>query len=728
VKVGRSGAGSEGPGSDAAIIPVLWIGLPALTLGFIALRTASAVGPVVLAASQAVFLAAAWLSVAGSVMALRIAGEQRERRMWAALAVACIAVAAGETYLSGYQVFVDVRGPSMLSLSDALFASGAVAFAVGLAFSASVTQASRLVTARRVVDVCGLATVVFSLAYAVIAFVEPAAGFLVDHLAEAAYAMVGILIVTGTVVEAFASRHLRQPAWKRVLSIALGIFGAAVILSPLWLSFSWTEDVRFQESAVASMFLWAYYLVFVAAFYRSRTSANLAGFGIRTADEVLGGPHWDSVVTSTILLISIPALGVSALWAGIDREHAMVNLVAMGVVGVAMVAHTALDAIYTGRLRRRAGTDPLTGLPDARALQNRLAEAITAFGRYDDPVSVIVFDLTDFARINTLYGRDEGDRLMREVAGVLPSVMPVRAVLGRLGSDEFMAILEGSDRAGALVIAARMRESLHALLTSAGLPLTASWGVASCPQDTKQPRGLVTKAYSAQHWAKTRGRNQLASYDATRMRALDQVARITAAEEQADLALLLAIVTASEARHETTRFHSRNVAAMSVLVAEETGAAQDDVRDVEIAALLHDVGKTGVADQVLMKRAPRSRAEETHFREHVLIGERIVSATQTRRLAPVIRAHHERWDGSGYPDGLSMGEIPRLARIIAVCDAFEGLTSGRPDRRPLSVDAALQELDQNMGIAYDPDVVEALLAVAGSLSVTRQDDEGEVSE
>jgi diguanylate cyclase (GGDEF)-like protein len=706
------------------LIRALWSGLPVLALAYGLLGSMGPDRPVAFAASQFTFLIATWLAFFGALLAVRATAGIRERGPWVSFAFACFFIAAALTYISIYRVLVDPRGAAGFSPANVLYGVGALAFTVGLVLAVARSPVPRTLKALRVVDAMGIAILVFAAVYAANSLVpRRVPRRLLDEASDATYVAAGILVVI-VALNVIASRARRRHRWELVLGAGLGLFGVAVMLAPQLYVYIRIEGAQLGEILIGTTFLCGSYLVFLAGVYRFLATGASSESMARPAADVLAGHRWSSVVTSTVLLVAIPILGVSALRTGIDPQHATVNLIAMALVGAAMVAHTGLDAVYTGRLRRRAGTDPLTGLPDARSLHSRLAEAITGYGRYGDQVSVVVFDLNDFRRINTLYGREEGDRLMVEVARTLPPVLPSRAVLGRLGSDEFMAILEGSDRAEALVIADRVREGLHGLLTSAGLPLTASWGVASCPQDSVRSRDLISKAYSAQHWAKTRGRNRLASYDASRMRALDQVARITAAEEHADLTLLLAIATASEARHETTRFHSRNVAAMSVLVAELTGATAEEVFDVEIAALLHDIGKTGVSDSVLTKREPRSRAEETLFREHVLIGERIVAATQLRRVAPAVRAHHERWDGGGYPDGLSAEEIPRLARIIAVCDAFEGLTSGRPDRRPLSVGAALQELDQNMGVSYDPVMVEALIAVSEKLPGMRRD-EGE---
>jgi diguanylate cyclase (GGDEF)-like protein len=712
-------SGADGSATDAEnglrarrVVIALWSGLAVLAAAFAVLRTADPGNPVAFAASQLPLLAAVWLSVVGSRMAWRSADERVERRSWALFTFAWVMIATGVTYFAMYQLLVDSHGPPAFSVADALFGLGTLVLVAGLVSFSSRPEAPRVLKARWAVDAAGVSVVVFAAVHAVIqtaTHTRPSA--LLHGVLDAVYVVVGISIVAAVVVNVVASRGRRRETWTWVLGLALGILGVVVMLSPLRLLLVRVEEVHFVEVLLGLAFVCSSYLVLIAGVLRAQSKASFHAHATRWDRMLLLGPGWEALGASTLLLVAIPVLGVTAFRGPQGTEHAIVNYTAMTLAGVAMVARTALDAVYAGRLRRRVGTDPLTGLADFRSLQGRLEEVVSSAERYGDSVSIVVLDLNDFGRVNTLYGREEGDRLMREAARSLSAVSGPDAVLGRLGSDEFAAIIMGADRAQGLLAGDRMRRALHGVLTSAGLPLSASAGVSSCPQDSVDPRELVMKAYSAQYWAKTHGKDRLVSYDPDRMKTLDHVARVTAAEESAELNMLLAIVIASESRHETTRFHSRNVAAMSVLVAERMGLPSGEVDDIEIAALLHDIGKTGVADVVLLKNEPRSRAEESLLRDHVTIGERIVAATRLRRVAPTIRAHHERWDGAGYPDGLSGKAIPRIGRIIAVCDAFEGMTSGRPDRRRFSHGAALQELDQNMGVAYDPDVVEALITV-----------------
>ncbi len=154
------------------------------------------------------------------------------------------------------------------------------------------------------------------------------------------------------------------------------------------------------------------------------------------------------------------------------------------------------------------------------------------------------------------------------------------------------------------------------------------------------------------------------------------------------------------------------LATMAVSVGRKIGLDESELRDLQYASVLHDIGKIGVPGHILNKPDKLTDEEFALMAEHTIIGERIISTIDY--LAPIgkaIRAAHERWDGRGYPDGLAGDEIPRPARILFVCDAFHAMTSDRPYRRAMPEGEALQELRRNAGAQFDPDVVDAFLDV-----------------
>jgi HD-GYP domain-containing protein (c-di-GMP phosphodiesterase class II) len=188
----------------------------------------------------------------------------------------------------------------------------------------------------------------------------------------------------------------------------------------------------------------------------------------------------------------------------------------------------------------------------------------------------------------------------------------------------------------------------------------------------------------------------------------DRVLRRARAESSGLQALMAAI----EARDSYTGEHSRSVVDLSVRVARELRLGSRDVEQVEQVALLHDVGKVAVPDAVLQKRGALTESEFAQVRRHPVVGARIVSSVaELAHLAPAIRSGHERWDGRGYPDGLSGEEIPVLSRITFVCDAYDAMVSDRPYRAALGPKAAVGEVRRNAGSQFCPDASDALLKV-----------------
>jgi diguanylate cyclase (GGDEF)-like protein len=194
----------------------------------------------------------------------------------------------------------------------------------------------------------------------------------------------------------------------------------------------------------------------------------------------------------------------------------------------------------------------------------------------------------------------------------------------------------------------------------------------------------------------------------------ETVARELERGEQAEEAAMTgvhALLAALEARDDYTGQHSESVVGLAALVARSLGLSPRETRNVEHVALLHDVGKVGIPDHVLQKRGPLSAEEWDLMRRHPVIGERIVaSIPPLAHLAPAIRSEHERWDGDGYPDGLSRDRIPVASRIVFACDAWHAMTSDRPYRRAMPLAAARAELVANAGSQFDPEVVDALLS------------------
>jgi HD-GYP domain-containing protein (c-di-GMP phosphodiesterase class II) len=171
------------------------------------------------------------------------------------------------------------------------------------------------------------------------------------------------------------------------------------------------------------------------------------------------------------------------------------------------------------------------------------------------------------------------------------------------------------------------------------------------------------------------------------------------------------LLTALEARDFYTGEHSKQVVALASVVARSLGLDENATRDVEQVALLHDIGKVGIPDAILQKQGPLDDQEWQLMRQHPIVGERVIAGTPgLSHLAPAMRAEHERWDGTGYPDGLAGERIPLASRITLACDALHAMTSDRPYRSAMTPADARRELRACTGGQFDPRVIEALLA------------------
>jgi HD-GYP domain-containing protein (c-di-GMP phosphodiesterase class II) len=194
------------------------------------------------------------------------------------------------------------------------------------------------------------------------------------------------------------------------------------------------------------------------------------------------------------------------------------------------------------------------------------------------------------------------------------------------------------------------------------------------------------------------------------------------------LSTIKAIANAIEAKDPYTRGHSDRIRTFSLLIAKELGLQEQEIKDLEIAALLHDVGKIGVPEALLRKRSALTPEENEEMMKHPVIGADILfSIKQLQSAIPGIRHHQERYDGKGYPDGLSGEDIPLLARIIAVADTFDAMTSDRPYRKALQDQEALKELEHCSGVQFDEKCVRAfIIGYAKSRQKNRNTETGKI--
>jgi len=356
----------------------------------------------------------------------------------------------------------------------------------------------------------------------------------------------------------------------------------------------------------------------------------------------------------------------------------------------------------------RADRDPLTGLLNHRAFHKRFEQEADQALREGYPVAIAMMDMDNFKFFNDAYGHSVGDDVLRQVAGALLDACRPQDTLARFGGDEFALLMPGMDAEAAV----RQADRLVAALSGVGycppgyhsiLPLTLSMGIGVFPDDGPGRLEALAAADTRLMRVKTGG---------TGSGELTEHLRTHLSCELADFAMLNALVTAVDNKDRYTRRHSEDVMAYSFQIAHELGLEEKTRNQILLAALLHDVGKIGVPDRVLRKPGALSTEEFGALQQHPMMGAIIVGAVPGfEETLDAIRHHHERWDGEGYPFGLTGEEIPLMARLMAVADAFSAMTTDRPYRKGMLEETALALLQAGSGSQWDPECVAAFLAV-----------------
>ena len=368
----------------------------------------------------------------------------------------------------------------------------------------------------------------------------------------------------------------------------------------------------------------------------------------------------------------------------------------------------------------RADRDPLTGLLNHRAFQNKLEEETDRAGRGGTFLAVAMLDLDHFKFFNDAYGHPVGDDALRQVADALRRTCRPYDTPARYGGDEFAVLMPGVGRSETAAIADRLARSLEGITIrppggTVDVPLHLSIGLAVFPDEGRSRAEAIALADKRLYLAKSSEGQSGTEWagDAEQLRG-----QMRAAVE--GFAMLDALVTAVGAKDRYTRRHSEDVMGYALEIASALdlaptrGLDEPTRRIVAVAALLHDVGKIGVPDAVLRKPGRLTEAETETVRQHPSMGAVIAGAVPgLEEMVPgtlaAIRHHHERWDGGGYPDGLRGEAIPFIARLLAVADSFSAMTSDRPYRQGMDVANALRLLEEGAGTQWDPTCVAAFL-------------------
>jgi diguanylate cyclase (GGDEF)-like protein len=438
-----------------------------------------------------------------------------------------------------------------------------------------------------------------------------------------------------------------------------------------------------------------------AAFYA--VDLMLVALVVSRAGREPFGPMLRRTLGATSLPLAIMvslSIALVVLW---DRSPFLIAALFGPLVAFDLYQRSQLRALEA---MRAAVTDPVTGLGNRRRFDERLNDEVPP-SMPGSSVSVCLLDVDGLKRINDQYGHPTGDLTLAAVGARLAS----SGEAFRLGGDEFALLLPGVEPTEARLLVELVLVDL-VLEASPHEPVKVSGGIAAYPRDGETPRGLVDRADEALYFSKRHapGSVYARSADGMGLRAL-------VADSPTDRAMRLQAATslarAVDSQDALGGSHSHSVGRLAARIGARLGWDAEQCELLELAGRMHDLGKVAIPDEVIEKHGPLTPDERMVLERHPTIGSNMLTSLGLGAVSGWVLHHHERWDGTGYPDGLAGEAIPHPARILAAADAFDVLSSDHVYRARLSQAQALDELERGAGTQFDPAVVAALVAELG---------------
>jgi diguanylate cyclase (GGDEF)-like protein len=391
------------------------------------------------------------------------------------------------------------------------------------------------------------------------------------------------------------------------------------------------------------------------------------------------------------------------------------------------------------KLRTLVLRDYETGLFNHRFLEDVMEAEFIRSRRYGQPLSLIMLDIDYFKSINNMYGHHFGNLVLQQLAKLLKKLVRRYDIVVRSGGEEFIIISPGIDRFQTLILSQRILDEINLYNfgdSRSTVKLKVSIAVVSYPQDkVLKSEDLVELAEQLIVKAKERGGNQVYTHPEGRKLKVEflqkkngrkdnilglkhKLDRITQRANQYLIEAIFAFAKAIELRDHYTGEHVEKTVLYATRLGRMLKLDPEDIEDLREAAILHDLGKLGISDKILLKNEKLTEEEYVQIKKHPQIAADILRPIHfLRSVIPYILYHHERWDGRGYPSGLKGELIPVGARIIAIADVYQALTSNRPYRKAFTREEAIRIIKTGSGSQFDPRIVKVFLGLIKSKKV-----------
>ena len=601
---------------------------------------------------------------AGAMCLLRGIAVREERAAWLVMGFGLLAWAGGD--ITWTLFLASDPDPPYPSGSDLLYLTFYPASYISLLLVARSRVASFRSSLWLDGAIAGLTVAALIAALAFQPILDATSGTTGTELAVNLAYPVGDLLLLGLVVAVFGVNRWRlDPLWLLLGGgLALSALADGIYL------FQTAKNTYVEGTLLDTLWPASAFLVAMAAWQRPRKTLAVNDWVIMAVPVVCGVVAVQLLVYDHFEPSNIAAVSLAS-WA---------LLLALARMTLAFLENQRVLA----QTHTEARTDSLTGLKNRRSLMADL-ELQLELSTLAAPRALLLFDLDGFKEYNDAFGHPAGDGLLVRLAARLADAVGSHGHAYRLGGDEFCAlVLPGREGIKPLVAACSAALTEH----GEGFDVGSSFGSVLLPEEAPTPTQAL----------------QLAD---RRMYARKGERRMSAGRQSRDVLLR----TLSERRPDL-QLRLRDIGELALAVGRELQMGPEGLDEVARAAELHDVGKIAVPDAILDKPGSLDPVEWGFMRRHPLIGERILlEAPALRPVARLVRSSHERWDGGGYPDGLRGDEIPLGARVVAVCDAYDAMTTDRPYRQSIGEQEAVLELRRCAGTQFDPTVVEAFCTV-----------------
>ena len=396
---------------------------------------------------------------------------------------------------------------------------------------------------------------------------------------------------------------------------------------------------------------------------------------------------------------------------GLPAGNVVVTAVGIGAAAALVGMQRANANRLIWRLSDAAVTDALTGLMNRRGFQELIETELERARRSGQPLSLMIGDLDHFKALNDRFGHGAGDRALERLALILDTAKRRIDTAARIGGEEFAVVLPDSDHHAAYILAERMRREVRETFMYEPYELTISLGVATFPAHGTSVEALVAQADEALYAAKALGRDRTMVYSDELQDSVPAELSVSRRNADRNSSTVIALADVVEARDRGTTAHSQAVGRYAAAIARELGLPEPVVERVRFSGIVRDIGKIAIPEEIIRKPGWLSAEDWIAMRRHPEIGASILAGAEMEDVSEWVLSHHERPDGTGYPHGLSGADIPLEARILAVSDAYEAMTSDRVYRSALSPEDARGELSRCAGTQFDARVVEAFLRV-----------------